>query len=135
MIKTQNRKRIFKTMFIFWSLVILVLTVIPTMESPLPRITFLDKLAHISQFSVFALLYYFLRLEQKTGINKIRKELFILAPILSILPELMQIPIVGRRFCLLDIAANFIGFLLVMIYIDFHKTSKIRTENEKRQEQ
>ena len=128
--KPVNKTKISKSLFILWSLIILILSVIPSVESPLPKITFLDKIAHLGQYLIFALLYYLMRLHQKKRIDKIVKELIILSLILPILNELIQIPIPGRNFSLLDIGANFIGFLVVIIFLKIKE--KELSSNEKR---
>lgn len=112
-----GRRNLYTLLFVLWSLAILVLSVIPSIESPLPGVTFLDKVAHFGQYLVFSILYFLMRSTQQKKDSLIFKELFILSLIVPVANELIQIPIPGRTFCLLDIVANFFGFLTVLLFL------------------
>ena len=49
--------------------------------------------------------------------NNLLKELMIMSLIIPPLNEVIQIPIPGRKFSLLDIVANFMGFVAVILFI------------------
>jgi len=127
----RESKIILSILFVTWSLVIIVLTVIPSVESPLPSVSFLDKLAHIGQYFLFSLFYYLMRRSYSRDEAYILKEIIILSLILPLLTELIQIPIPGRTFCLLDILANYIGFMIVIVYLKYRINNKLRLSYEK----
>jgi len=113
----RSEKHFSKILFIIWCIIVFVLSVIPGDESPFPNITFIDKIAHFTEYLIFSLLYYLMRFYQQISYNRIIKELIFLSLLLPVLNEVIQIPIPGREFCLLDIVANFMGFLVMIIYL------------------
>ncbi|MBW6516218.1 MAG: VanZ family protein [Candidatus Cloacimonetes bacterium] len=131
MLEGNQKKKFLTILFVFWCVIIFLLSVVPTDETPLSSITFIDKIAHFLQYLIFALLYYFMRSYQQRSAEKIIRELIFLSIIISITNEFIQIPIPGREFCLLDIAANFIGFLVVIIYLIMRTKKKKWLRNER----
>lgn len=119
-----------KILFISWCLIIFVLSIIPGLEAPINDLTFSDKIAHFIQYLIFGILYVLMRDRQNKPRSKILQELIILSLILPILNELIQIPVPNRKFSLLDIAANYLGFVVVIVYIKHSQKKKTMVENE-----
>ncbi len=126
----RDNKKLLTILFVIWSTVIFILTVIPSVESPLPSVTYLDKIAHIGQYFLFSLLYYLMRRYYVTDETMIVKEITVLSLILPVLTELIQILIPGRSFSLLDILANYIGFIITIVYLKSRIRSKLRLNYE-----
>ena len=108
------RKNYSKIAFYVWAVILFTLTSIPKLQSPLDDSLNIDKLAHFIVYMIFA--YLFMKMfKQDQYIQKL-KLLSILAVIIPIFDELHQIPIPGRSFSYYDILADFLGFLMVIIY-------------------
>lgn len=65
-----------------------------------------------------------------TDETMIVKEITVLSLILPVLTELIQILIPGRSFSLLDILANYIGFIITIVYLKSRIRSKLRLNYE-----
>jgi VanZ family protein len=128
--KSELTTAVTKLCFIVWSLTILILSVIPSVEPPYPELTYLDKIAHFGQYLVFSILYFIMRHLQGGPDKKILKELFILSLILPLFNEVIQLFVPGRTFCLLDIAANYLGFTMMIIYLKLRSIRKYGKKNE-----
>lgn len=108
------KNKYYKIAFYIWAGVIFTLTSIPKLQSPLDDSLNIDKLAHFIVYMIFA--YLFMKMfDTKQYIHKL-KLLSVLAIIIPIFDELHQIPIPGRSFSYYDILADFLGFLIVIIY-------------------
>jgi VanZ family protein len=119
--KSIRDKRLTGFMLALWSIVILVLTVYPSIESPVSQITYIDKIAHFSQFFIFSLLFIHCRLVRNDDVNQIITKLSLIALPLSLIPEVLQLFVQGRTFCLHDAFANLLGFIAGIIYIVIRK--------------
>ena len=128
MMKNNN---VYKYLFIFYSLVVLVLTVYPRINLPIdPKGFSVDKLAHSAQFIIFSFLYYKMRKSMKQTRRVIIIELFFLGTLISPVLESLQLYIPGRSFEWWDIASNLFGFYLFIIFeilIAVFKGNKQRT--------
>jgi VanZ family protein len=84
--------------------------VLPKVPGPQSNILGIDKVAHFLLFFIFALLYLWMT----RGKSKNLRFLLGIAFIISILAEIIQIPIPGREFCIFDILANLSGFITAL---------------------
>lgn len=104
----------FKIAFYVWVFILFTLTSIPKLQTPINESLNIDKLAHFFVYLVFA--YLFIKMfNVKIQYQKL-KILSILAVLVPVFDELHQIPIPGRSFSFLDILADLLGFLTVIIY-------------------
>lgn len=108
------KKKYYKIAFYIWTGIIFTLTSIPKLQSPINDSLNIDKLAHLIVYLIFAFLFMKM-FDRKQYIQKL-KLLSVLAVIIPIFDELHQIPISGRYFSYYDILADFLGFLMVIIY-------------------
>ena len=104
----------FKITFYIWAVILFTLTSIPKLQSPLDDSLNIDKLAHVIVYMIFA--YLFMKMFYVEQYAQKLKLLSILAVLIPIFDELHQIPISGRSFSFFDILADFLGFLIVIIY-------------------
>lgn len=112
----KNKKisiKVYRVLFIIWSLVILTLTSIPKLQIPTEHIVSLDKLAHFGVYLIFA--WLFIRMHQTKNPGATLKKLILLSLTVPLFDELHQIPIPGRMFSVWDVIADFIGFLAIII--------------------
>ncbi|MCK4311354.1 MAG: VanZ family protein [Candidatus Cloacimonetes bacterium] len=114
----------YKILFILWSIVILTLTSIPKLKTPVDEPFNIDKIAHFVVYIIFA--YLFIKMHLKKNLIKTLKVLWILAIIVPIFDELHQIPIPGRQFSFWDIIADFLGFLAILLFFTYRKKPKTR---------
>jgi VanZ family protein len=112
---------IYKNIFIIWSIIILILTSIPGLHTPVDELWNVDKLAHFTVYLIFAFLFILMNINN--DFKKTQHTLILLSIIVPIFDELHQIPIPGRQFSLLDIIADFIGFATIIVIF---KNKKIR---------
>ena len=116
-----SKRKIYKNLFIFWSLVIITLTSIPKLQSPSEKIIGFDKIAHFGIYLVFS--YLFIKMFPEKEFHKTIKKLYLLAVFVPILDELHQIPIPGREFSVYDIFADMLGFMVIILIFRFRKIS------------
>ena len=102
--------KIYKIAFIVWSAAIVTLSSIPSLSVTKSPVIGMDKIAHFTEYLVFAFLFVKMHNDARTGV----KRLLILACIIPLLDELHQIPIPGRDFSFYDILADTWGFLVVI---------------------
>jgi len=103
-----------KIAFYVWAVILFTLTSIPKLQTPLDDSLNIDKLAHFSVYMIFA--YLFMKMFDIKQYDQKLKLLSVLAVVIPIFDELHQIPIPGRSFSYYDILADFLGFLMVIIY-------------------
>lgn len=115
----QNRK-LYRILFICWSILLFTLTSYPKLSAPPTGITGFDKLAHLFFYFVFA--WFFVKLHDPADLRKTLRKTLLLALFLPLLDELHQIPIPGRDFSFWDIVADLLGFALVLIIFRSHLT-------------
>ncbi len=121
-------RKVFRTLFILWSAVILTLTSYPKLQSPLDDSLNFDKFAHVFVYLIFA--WLFMKMHGNSVDNKTIKKLILLAVIVPVLDELHQIPIPGRSFSWWDILADMIGFwIIILIYKNKIKAYNLKKEN------
>ncbi len=111
----------YKYFFIIWSIIILILTSIPRLHTPVDELWNVDKLAHFIVYLIFAFLFIMMNINN--DFKKTQHTLILLSIIVPIFDEIHQIPIPGRQFSLLDIIADFIGFATIIVIF---KNKKIR---------
>lgn len=104
----------YKILFYIWTAILFTLTSIPKLSSPIDDSLNFDKLAHLVVYLIFAFL--FIKMFKAKMQSQKLKVLSILAVTVPVLDELHQIPIPGRTFSFLDILADFLGFLIIIIY-------------------
>ncbi len=151
------KKKIYLIIFILYSILVFTVSSIPRLSVSLPSPPIApDKIAHFSQYFLFAMLYYLMRYSQLTDSfnkqfnksgnaknnkikpfirNEIYLEIFFLSFLLSILDELHQIPIPGREFCWYDVLADLLGFhffIFSSIMLKKFKKKLIKSENKER---
>ena len=107
-------KNYFKITFYVWAVILFTLTSIPKLHTPMSDTLDIDKLAHFIVYTIFA--YLFMKMFGKKQYSSKLRLLSILAVFIPIFDELHQIPIPGRSFSYYDILADFLGFLIVIIY-------------------
>jgi len=115
--KNQMNKKLLKLLFYGCGIAIIILSVIPAAELPSQNISFIDKIAHFIQYFIFSLLYYLYRKADKSSNAEILKSLLPLSLIFSAGTELIQLFVEGRQFCYYDMIANFVGFLVIILYL------------------
>ena len=117
------KRKVNRCLFVGWAAVILTLTSIPKLQSPIDDSLNFDKLAHSFVYLVFA--WLFMRMHGSAADRKTIRKLILLAVLVPIFDELHQIPIPGRSFSWWDILADMIGFwIIILIY-----AKKIRNAN------
>jgi len=116
------KRKYYKILFYVWTLILFTLTSIPKLKSPIGDSLNFDKLAHLFVYMIFAFLFIKM-FDLKMQYQKLRI-LIILAVTVPVFDELHQIPIPGRSFSYLDILADFMGFLIIIIYFKL-KLSRI----------
>ena len=109
---TANRK-IYRLLFVCWSILLFSLTSYPKLPSPSVGIISFDKLAHLFFYFIFA--WFFVKMHDPGKLRLTLRKTLILALIVPLLDELHQIPIPGREFSVWDIAADLLGFALVLL--------------------
>ncbi|MCB5230651.1 MAG: VanZ family protein [Candidatus Cloacimonas sp.] len=115
--KDKRKVKMFRAIFIIWCALILIGTIIPGKRVPLKNDGFSDKIAHFFQYLVFSTLLSLVYRFANRSTNETLKTLIILSLTLPILNEVIQLWIPNRSFSVLDMVANFIGFLVVIIYL------------------
>ncbi|MCF7859062.1 MAG: VanZ family protein [Candidatus Cloacimonetes bacterium] len=105
-------KNYYKVTFYIWLLVILTLTSLPKLHTPLDDSLNVDKLGHLFVYLIFA--YLFMKMHREDQYRAKLKLLIIFAVVLPFVDELHQIPIPGRTFSFYDILADFLGFSIVI---------------------
>ena len=128
------RKHKFTILFIIYACLVITLSSIPNIPTPeLPDKISPDKIAHFTQYFIFAFLYFKFR-ESRGGYKKdILIELFFLGILISILNELYQICIPGRTFSWWDTLANLFGFLSwIGLYLIKNKRGKNENNQHKK---
>ena len=108
------KQKYYKITFYVWTVVVFTLTSIPKLHSPVHDSLNVDKLAHFLVYTIFA--YLFMKMSVQEKYSQRLKLLCLFAVIIPIFDELHQIPIPGRTFSFFDICADFLGFLVVIIY-------------------
>ena len=98
-----------------WSIIILILTLLPGKEFPEVHIVGIDKIVHVFIFGLLMVLtaYGFYKLSRQR--DSIQNPILISLSyciIFSVTIELMQQYVPGRSFSMLDIAANVTGVSL-----------------------
>ena len=114
------KRKTYSILFIIWTIILFTLTSYPTLHTPLDKILNIDKLYHFIAYFMFAFLF---AKSQNADLKTIYQRLFLLA-IVPPFDELHQIPIPGRDFSFYDMAADFLGFLAVILLLYFLKKSK-----------
>jgi len=120
----KNKKfKIYRVLFIAWSIILFTLTSIPKLSAPSTGILGIDKLAHFGVYMVFAyLLVKSLNREQGSLI----KILIVAALLIPLADELHQIPIPGREFSVYDIFADMAGFAIIILLVKIDRLRSIR---------
>jgi VanZ family protein len=110
-----KKRKLFRTIFIIWSLILFTLTSYPKLSVPSVHIVSFDKLAHAFVYLIFA--WLFMLMHDQLNLTRVVKRLMLLAAIIPLTDELHQIPIPGRFFSIWDIVADLIGFsIIILIY-------------------
>ena len=110
-----KKRKLYRTIFIIWSLILFTLTSYPKLSVPSVHIVSFDKLAHAFVYLIFA--WLFMLMHDQQNLARIVKRLMLLAAIIPLADELHQIPIPGRFFSVWDIVADLIGFsIIILIY-------------------
>jgi VanZ family protein len=120
--KILKNHKMYRILFIFWSILLFTLTSYPKLQPPPTGITNFDKLAHFTFYFFFAL--FFVKMHNPATLKLTLNKTLILALIVPLFDELHQIPIPGRNFSGWDIAADLLGFCLVLIIFRFRLKKK-----------
>lgn len=110
-------KKIYLVLFIIWTIILFTLTSIPKLHTPINDELNIDKAAHLFVYAMFAFLFVKMHKEKQF----VLKKLCLLAAIVPLFDELHQIPISGRTFSYLDIAADILGFAIIFFYFRLRK--------------
>jgi VanZ family protein len=120
-----NMKKIWLILFIIWTLLIILLSVMPYSKEVVSKngSSFRwDYLEHFVAYFAFASLYILWRSDRNFSIRKL--ELFLMFAVIisfSLLTEYIQLLVPGRTFNYVDVAYNFVGvlgsFLIVCVYL------------------
>lgn len=97
------------------------------------HLTWKDKIAHIAEYAILALLFL-LMLEQENRIaNRKRRLLTVLCfgLLLSVIDELHQLFIPGRSTDFLDVVADFSGIVIIAFIFDKIQNHRLRLELER----
>ncbi|MDO9577056.1 MAG: VanZ family protein [Candidatus Cloacimonadales bacterium] len=119
---TANR-RLYRILFILWSILLFTLTSYPKLSSPPIGITSFDKFAHFFFYFVFAL--FFVKMHDPLALKSTLNKTLIIALVVPLADELHQIPIPGRDFSIWDIAADLLGISLILIIFRY-RLKKLR---------
>jgi len=94
--------------------------------------TWKDKIAHITEYAIFALLFLLMLRQENRIANRKRRLLTILCfgLLLAVVDELHQLFIPGRSTDFLDIAADFFGIVIVIFVFNLVR-NRIETGNLK----
>lgn len=111
------------SLFIAWTLFIVIALTYPKIPSQSNHLIGIDKLIHFFLFFIFSILFL------RSGIGNNRKKrsliLWYLAVTVPIFGEVIQIPVPGREFSFLDMLANFCGFAVVLFLFCKQRYKKI----------
>ncbi len=124
----------FRTLFIIWIVVMFTVSSIPDLQLvPKWHLTWKDKIAHIAEYAIFALLFLLMLKQENRIANRKRRLLTILCfgLLLSVVDELHQLFIPGRSTDLLDIVADFSGILIMAFIFDKIQNHRLRLELER----
>ncbi|MCF7919634.1 MAG: VanZ family protein [Candidatus Cloacimonetes bacterium] len=115
----------FKIAFYFWLILMLIGSSIPVRFISPEKMISWDKLAHLLEYSILAVLYHLM--QRQNGKSLLMRHYLLLALALPAIDELHQLLIPGRSCSYLDFTADFLGvsgiFLLLLI---LRKSRKIR---------
>ena len=120
-----NMKKIWLILFIIWTLLIILLSVMPYSKEVVSKngSSFRwDYLEHFFAYFAFANLYILWRIDRNFSIRKLELYLmFVVIISFSLLTEYIQLLVPGRIFNYIDVAYNFVGvlgsFLIVYVYL------------------
>lgn len=131
-LKYYHNKGIWLVLFVFWTLLILVVSLVPySAEKTLQSTSAFrwDYLEHFLAYFIFASFYVLWRSDRNFSMRNL--ELVLMFGVFigfSLLTEYAQILVPGRRFNLLDAAYNLAGvlgsILLVYFYLVRHRMRK-----------
>ncbi len=106
---------------IIYAIAILVVSSIPNLNPPAMSFEFSDKIIHFIEYAVFAFLIY--RSISHINININKRQVFILCTLFlslfALLDELHQRFVPGRHSDILDFVGDFLGAVIVLIYLHF----------------
>lgn len=117
-------KRFFMYQFpvILWGLIILVFSSMPLITQPLPSIPFIDKVAHMSEYGIFAYLMsraLFFTPTFQYRLIRVLTLTFIFCAIFGAGDEIHQLFIPGRTESIGDFTADLTGSILALIVFYF----------------
>ena len=123
----------FRILFIVWIVVMLTVSSIPDLTIiPHWHLTWKDKIAHITEYAILALLFLLMLKQENRIANRKRRLLTVLCfgLLLAVIDELHQLFIPGRSTDVLDIVADFSG-IVIMTFIFNLIRNRIETGNLK----
>ncbi|MBN1948326.1 MAG: VanZ family protein [Candidatus Cloacimonetes bacterium] len=112
--QTVSQIWIFRRLFVFWAVILLILTSYPGLKINQEKLFDLDKLAHFGFYLILGLLFLASRFRREFKDNLLL--LVLLALIVPLLDEMHQIPIPGRDFSWWDILADLLGLYTAMLF-------------------
>ena len=119
----------FRILFIVWIVIILTVSSIPDLRIiPQWHLTWKDKISHFVEYAIFALLFL-LMLKQENRITNSKKAFFTVSffgLLLAIIDELHQLFIPGRSTDFLDIVADFLGIVIMIIVFNLIQNHRLR---------
>ena len=77
-----KKRKIYKVLFITWSVILFTLTSIPKLSVPAPQIVNIDKLAHAFVYLVFA--WLFILMHKQTNLQQILRTLLLKAAVVPL---------------------------------------------------
>jgi len=124
----------FRTLLIIWIVVMFTVSSIPDLKIiPHWHFTWKDKIAHIAEYAILALLFLLMLRQENRIANRKRRLLTILCfgLLISVIDELHQLFIPGRSTDFLDIVADFFGIVIMAFIFDKIQNHRFRLELER----
>ena len=115
---------------ILFAAAIIAVSLIPELQTPKLRTLALDKAAHFLEYAVFAFLVHRSMSRFCIGANTMRPFVLslILLALFAVVSEVLQHFVPGRHLDLRDIAADLIGGLLVLLFLEVRSRARRRRQ-------